>query len=58
MVGSEVFCMKPTHRFVYPNEENEFMVPNHQKKGDYYVNPWDKGDYYVNPCLSQLKDKS
>ena len=26
---------------------NEFVVPNHQKKGD----------YYVNPCLSWLKDE-
>ena len=25
---------------IYPNEENEFMVPNHKNKGDYYVNLW------------------
>ena len=24
---------------VYPDEENAFMVPNHEKKGDYYANP-------------------
>ena len=29
MVGSEVFLMKPKHQFMYPNEENEFRVPNH-----------------------------
>ena len=23
----------------YPNKENDFMVPNLEKKGDYYVNP-------------------
>ena len=44
MVGSEVFLMRPKGQFIYPNEENVFMVPNHEKKGD----------YYVNPCLSQL----
>ena len=22
-----------------PNEENEFMVPNHERKGHYYENP-------------------
>ena len=32
---------------VYPNEENEFMVPYHEKKGD----------YYANLCLSQLTDE-
>ena len=37
MVESEVI--------IYPNEENVFVVPNHEKKGD----------YYVNPCQSQLK---
>ena len=29
MVGSEVFLMKPKHQLIYPNEENEIMVPNH-----------------------------
>ena len=30
----------------YPNDGNVIMVPNHEKRGD----------YYVNPSLSQLKD--
>ena len=29
MAEGEVFLMKPTHQFIYPNEENEFVVPNH-----------------------------
>ena len=41
----EVFLFKPKHRFIYPNRWNEFVVPNHKKKGE----------YYVNPRLSQLK---
>ena len=32
---------------IYPNEENVFMMANHKKKGN----------YFVNPCLSQLKDE-
>ena len=24
---------------IYPDEENAFMVPNLEKKGDYFVNP-------------------
>ena len=32
---------------IYPNEENEFMVPNHEMKGD----------YFKNPCLSQSINK-
>ena len=32
---------------VYPNEENVFIVPNQQIKGD----------YDVNLCLSQSKNK-
>ena len=43
-MGSEDFLMKPKHQLIYPNEENEFLAPNHEKKGDYYV--------YL--CLSQL----
>ena len=34
LVGSEVFLMKSKHQFIYPNNENVFMVPNHEKKGD------------------------
>ena len=40
MVEREVFLMNPTHQFIYPNEEKEFVVPNHWKRGDYYVNPY------------------
>ena len=29
MAEGEVFLMKPTRQFFYPNEENEFVVPNH-----------------------------
>ena len=47
MVGSEVFLMKLKHQFIYRKNENVFIVPNHGKKGD----------YYVNPCLTQLTDE-
>ena len=40
MVGNEVFLIKPKHQFTYPFKENEFIVCNHEKKGDYYVNPY------------------
>ena len=39
MVKKEVFLIKPNHHIIYPNEENVFMVPNHENKGDYYMNP-------------------
>ena len=29
MVEREVFLMKPMHQFIYPNEKNDFVVPNH-----------------------------
>ena len=29
IVEREVFLGKPKHRFIYPNEENDFVVPNH-----------------------------
>ena len=29
MAESEVFLMNPKHQLIYPNEENEFVVPNH-----------------------------
>ena len=47
MVEREVFIMKQSIKYHYPNEESVFMVPNHEKNRD----------YYVNPCLSQLKDE-
>ena len=42
----KLFLFNQSIKVIYPNEDNEFMVPNHE----------DKGDYYVNPCLSQLKN--
>ena len=47
MIGSAVFLMKLMHQFIYTNGENDFMVPSHKKK-------W---DYYTNLCLSQLIDE-
>ena len=41
------FSYKTKASIHYPNEENEFMVPNDEKKKD----------YCVNPCLSQLIDE-
>ena len=38
MVIREVFVMKPKH-IINPNKENVFLMPNHEKKRDYYVNP-------------------
>ena len=38
MVGREVLLTKPKHHAIYPYKKNEFMVPYHEKKGDYYVN--------------------
>ena len=34
----KVFLTKAKHQFIYPNKENAFMVPNHEKKEDYYMN--------------------
>ena len=39
------FLWNQSINIINPKEENVFMMPNHEKKGD----------YYVNPCLSQLK---
>ena len=41
------FLTKPKYQFIYPNEQNKFMVPNLEKKGD----------YYLNLCLSKLTNK-
>ena len=49
MVEREVFLMKSKFNISYPNEENVFMVPYHEKKGDYYVNhlyPNEKMNFY------------
>ena len=47
IVEKKVFLMKPKHQFIYPNEENVFMVPNREMKGD----------YNVNLCLSKLENE-
>ena len=43
----KVFLWNQCVNVIYPNEENVFIVPNHEKKGD----------HYMYPCLSQLMDK-
>ena len=43
----KLFLRNQSIKVIYPNEENEFMVPNHEIKRD----------YYVNPCLCQLRKK-
>ena len=40
MVERDVFLMNQSMNIIYPNEDNAFVVPNHERKGDYYVNPW------------------
>ena len=47
MVERKAFLMKPKHQCHLPDDENEFMVPNREKKRD----------YYVNLCLSQVIDE-
>ena len=47
IVEREVVLMKPKHQFISLNEENEFMVPNLEKKRNFYLNPY----------LSALKDE-
>ena len=43
----KLFLWNQSINVIYPNEKNEFIIPNHGKKGDYYVNPY----------LSKLKNK-
>ena len=38
MVKRDVFLWKQSPNIIYPNKENMLMVPNNEKKGDYYVN--------------------
>ena len=38
MVEREVFLMKTKHQYLYPNEKNAFILPNHGRKRD-FVNP-------------------
>ena len=47
MVEKEVFFWNQRLNIIYPNEENVLMVPNHERKGD----------YYVNLCLSELMNE-
>ena len=34
------FLWNQSINIIYPNEKNVFIVPNHEKKMDYYVNPY------------------
>ena len=43
MVGREAFIQNQRLNVAYPNKENDFMTPNHENKGDYYVNPCNGG---------------
>ena len=43
----KAFTMKPSINVIYLNEENVLMVPNHERKED----------YYVNLCLSKLTNE-
>ena len=35
----KAFLVKPKHEYDSPNEDNKFIVPIQEKKGDYYENP-------------------
>ena len=43
----KLFLRNQRINVIYLNEENEFIVPNHKKKGDCFKNPY----------LSQLTNK-
>ena len=45
LVIREAFLTKQSIDIINRKEDNVFMMPNHEKKED----------YYVNQCLSQLK---
>ena len=36
----KLFIQHQSINVVHPNEETDFMIPNHEMKGDYYVNPF------------------
>ena len=38
IVRRKAFLIKQSINVIYPNEEIEFMAPNHGKEGDYYEN--------------------
>ena len=31
----KAFFAKPKHQYMYPNDDNMFVVPNNEKSGDY-----------------------
>ena len=39
MAERDIFFWNQRINVIYPNEENVFMVLNHERKGNYYVNP-------------------
>ena len=39
MAEKDAICMKPKPQIIYPDEKTAFMVPNHEKKEDDFVNP-------------------
>ena len=39
MEEKKAFLQNENSNIIYSNEENVFKVPNHEKKGDYNVNP-------------------
>ena len=39
----KLFMQNQSINFIYPNEENDFMIPNHEIKGLHYVNPYNGG---------------
>ena len=43
----KLFLWSQSINVIYHNKENELMVPNHENKGD----------YYLNLCLSQLTNE-
>ena len=34
----KLFLQNKSINIIYPNKDNEFMIHNHEKKGDYYMN--------------------
>ena len=38
--GKKAFLWNQSINVIYSNKENVFMMPNHEKKLDYYVNPY------------------
>ena len=47
MVEGKAFLLSSNVNVIYPNKDNVFTVPNHEKKRD----------YYLHPCISELMDK-